>query len=536
MIQKMIAFLKKHLLFLLLCAAFLGLSATFIVFWFNSQLNPDATSYITIAQKYASGDFKHAVNGYWGPLFSILMVPGIWLNLDPITTAKLVSALAATGILVIAYSFMMRRNVAKSTALVTCLALAIFALSWVTYDPITPDVLLALLTVLFAARLAEFTQKPSAGAAVLLGIIGALMYFAKGFGLFLFIGVVGVVALWQWLRIDKNLGRVVRRYLPVAAVLAILVVPYIALLSIKYQEFTVSNAGEFNHRTFGYYGVSKGNFPPVVLTDAPSLPLPPHNATAVSPWEDPTYLAPLVADWNIFGSAEYFKFYVSSVLAKNIGAIADYIYLHGPLLTISFGVLALGWLQRKVYRNDFIIFGLVGVLAVVGYALVFAEGRYLWALVVLGMIGAALGADYLHKKQILNLPQIIVGGLLVGLLTAINVGQLMAATKYTDQQWRDIAATVTGIIPERSRVMSDTFDPAYRTCYYLKVQCSGNVYPTSDHAAYFETLKQYSITHIINHHVRDHDANLTQFIDTYFTLEREVKVGNETLSVYKIKS
>ena len=36
-------------------------------------INADGFSYVTIAQKYAHGDFSNAINGYWGPLISWLL-------------------------------------------------------------------------------------------------------------------------------------------------------------------------------------------------------------------------------------------------------------------------------------------------------------------------------------------------------------------------------------------------------------------------------------------------------------------------------
>src|SRR5687767_8113954 len=35
--------------------------------------NPDSVSYLSIAGKYASGDFANAVNGYWSPLITWML-------------------------------------------------------------------------------------------------------------------------------------------------------------------------------------------------------------------------------------------------------------------------------------------------------------------------------------------------------------------------------------------------------------------------------------------------------------------------------
>lgn len=39
----------------------------------------DGMSYISIAKLYISGDYANAINGYWGPLFSWLLIPFFYL-------------------------------------------------------------------------------------------------------------------------------------------------------------------------------------------------------------------------------------------------------------------------------------------------------------------------------------------------------------------------------------------------------------------------------------------------------------------------
>jgi hypothetical protein len=38
-------------------------------------LTADAMLYVSLAEKYLSGDIQNAVNGYWGPLLAWLFVP-----------------------------------------------------------------------------------------------------------------------------------------------------------------------------------------------------------------------------------------------------------------------------------------------------------------------------------------------------------------------------------------------------------------------------------------------------------------------------
>ena len=45
-----------------------------------ARLTADSMLYFSLAQKYISGDFSNAVNGYWGPLLAWLLVPFLYFG------------------------------------------------------------------------------------------------------------------------------------------------------------------------------------------------------------------------------------------------------------------------------------------------------------------------------------------------------------------------------------------------------------------------------------------------------------------------
>ena len=49
----------------------------------------DAIGYITVARHYAAGEWNHAINGYWSPLNSWLMVPLIKLGFSDLLCFKI---------------------------------------------------------------------------------------------------------------------------------------------------------------------------------------------------------------------------------------------------------------------------------------------------------------------------------------------------------------------------------------------------------------------------------------------------------------
>lgn len=44
------------------------------------RFSADSTLYLDIAEKYLRGEFDDAVNGYWGPLLSWLLIPFLYLG------------------------------------------------------------------------------------------------------------------------------------------------------------------------------------------------------------------------------------------------------------------------------------------------------------------------------------------------------------------------------------------------------------------------------------------------------------------------
>src|SRR5437588_11516935 len=58
---------------------------------YQYQVDPDGISYINIAHLYALRDFHDAVNGYWGPLISWLLVPLLLAKLLPLYAYKILT-------------------------------------------------------------------------------------------------------------------------------------------------------------------------------------------------------------------------------------------------------------------------------------------------------------------------------------------------------------------------------------------------------------------------------------------------------------
>jgi hypothetical protein len=526
-------FLKKHVFIIGLCALFSMAALILICTWFKYQLNPDATAYISIAEKYAHGDFRHAINGYWGPMLSWLLVPSIWLDMPPIIAAKCVAVAASVGILITIYAALLQRKVGRIVIYTVTASLAATMLIWTTVEAITPDLLFTFLVTLLAVVLANFLAKPTRNLGLLLGGIGAAMYFTKGFGFFLFIGTVGLIALYYWLRVDKNFRVVMKRYLPVAAMFAILVVPFIAVISVKYHGPTINNAGSFNRHIHGFYGAKTTNDPPLINTAGP---LKPTNDTAINIWEDPTALTPLVPGWTPFDSRETMYYFIFGTIGKNLNQALRTVYSQGPLIVLGLGALVLGCLQRKHFQREYLVFTFIVTLMVLGYALVLTEGRYLWASITVGSMALALFAGFLQKKRVISTLQIVVVGLIVIGMNSLATGQVIANARDSGREWLLMSKVLQNDLPRGAHIMSDDFARSYHMCFYLDLKCYNVLSPpTGDQTEYYMLLKKYHVTYILDFHTRPDEIVLKQFTNNYLAKIAERTSGNNSVTIYQVK-
>src|SRR3954447_933224 len=155
---------------------------------------PDAISYISVARHYIHGEWREALNPYWSPLFSWLMIPLIGSGIPGLASAKIVSI--CSGFLVIWSIGRLLRiseisGVLFSAALYTAATMtASFSLIWITPDLLSAAVVLWYLTMILS---------PSYGtdrhAGLRCGLVGALGYLAKAYNFYFFLGHFTLLSL-----------------------------------------------------------------------------------------------------------------------------------------------------------------------------------------------------------------------------------------------------------------------------------------------------------------------------------------------------
>ncbi|HYH74660.1 MAG TPA: hypothetical protein VD735_01735 [Candidatus Saccharimonadales bacterium] len=522
-------FVRDHAFIIALGVLFFGLNAWAIGSWYSYQLNPDGLSYITIAEKYARLDIKDAINGYWGPVMSLALVPFVWIGADMIIAGKLVTLIAATIILGVLYWALLRYKVSRAITYGTTFTAAVLLSEWGTYGPITPDMIMALWTILLALGLLEFMRKPTRKLGIMLGILGALMYYTKGFGLYFFVALIGLVALWQWwYREGRDHKKVLRRYAPMAIVFAILVLPFIGVLSVKYQKLTINNAGTFNWRVMGPHlnGVQPmDNFGPFI----------PPNDTAVNAWEDGSRVTDPSQDWGLLDSKQNLIHYLNKILWVNFNNVFSIMRGFGAYASFAMVILIIGCFQRKYFQREYIVFTLINGLLIVGYGVLFLDGRYIWGGTLLAFIATALFLSTLQKKQLLSTLQLTVGGVLVGGGLLLTVVQGIVGSRDLGEDLYRISKVVDPLIPEGAHVMADRNNPAYPVCYRIKAQCYNVMNPSIDNADdYYRLIKREGVSYYLDFHMREDDAALQSFVSRYGSMLEDHTIKGQRVTIYKI--
>jgi hypothetical protein len=349
-----------------LAAAYLVAGCLFLTPYLS---NADGVSYISIAQKYARGDFSEAVNGYWSPLLSWLLVPPILLSFNPVVAAKgliLISGLAlAFGIFLLGKRFGLPKGTRMFLAV---LSLPIILFRYVL-GQITPDLLLATILVYYFYLVFDpdyFQNKWTWPASALLG---ALAYFSKSYAFFFFLAHLIALGVFHVLRSPRGAARTKILLKVSGTMLVFLAVSgmWIAALSLKYQGLTISTAGRIAMSL--HSPQSKGHF------TKSRLLVPPPNPTAVSAWEDPS-LYSSQPSWNPLGSIDKLKHFLSD-LGNNcvdmVNVLIDYSLWSLVIIPLAF-VLSL-WPGR--HRPVFLALATL-LIYDAGYAIVGVNTRYLY--------------------------------------------------------------------------------------------------------------------------------------------------------------
>ncbi len=355
------------------------------------QINPDALSYLRLAEYWAQGDLEHALNGYWSPLLTWCLVPFVWLQADLLWACKVVTGTAGLGLALATYWLARRLGLMPTTALAASAAAAPMALQYAT-SLVTPDIMLAaLVTVYLAVSLDQgvYSRPRSAFAC---GLVGGAAFLAKSYALPFLLVHYAVSALLR-----RRFGRL--EYTPRALVVAcwlagllVSVAPWSGALTWKYGRFTVSTSARISHaivapgHQYGLHAADGFFVRPTHVQVDPTI-------------QDNEYIY-----WSPFESLEALAHQLK-ITAVNLSVIRTYFALYqqdglfsAALIASVIMLIALkGW-GRWRYRQAWATTTIA--LYCSGYALVFCTApRYYWPLLAVFLVLLFQYPDLLARRH-----------------------------------------------------------------------------------------------------------------------------------------
>ncbi len=146
---------------------------------------PDSVAYFENAELFAAGRWTEALQGYWSPGYSLLLVPAAWIAGGDRATLLLIAHLvqAVLGIGALALAMMaVRKRVPPIAQRVVYWGCAWVILRWLTQEFLTPDLLLCVLLLLFVAGLPARSTRDE----IRLGVVAGAGFVVKS-------------SIWPWL-------------------------------------------------------------------------------------------------------------------------------------------------------------------------------------------------------------------------------------------------------------------------------------------------------------------------------------------------
>jgi len=379
--------------------------------WANRyDMNPDAISYLDIGDNYLRGDWHHALNAYWSPLYS-WMLGAVMRVMRPSMEWEfpLVHALAFVHFLLALAAFeyflrgllrareLARKAPASQTTdegwswLVIGYALFVWSsLRLVTLDVLTPDMLVTALVyaaagILVRVRMRETLKRRF----VLLGVVLGVAYLTKAAMFpvgFAFVIAAGMAVGQRRLGATRSLIALVA-FLTVAS-------PFIVAISASKHRFTFSDAGRLAYTWFVDGRTSSTNW----QGEPKGTGLPAHPTRVLR--TNPTvyeYATPVAGTWPPWYDASYWNEGVKPRVRIGpqtwiaVQNLAKYATMFGAIIAtlVIVGVMTGSPALRALRSMLYLILPCVAGLAL--YALVLVEGRYVAAFIVVLTLAALAG-------------------------------------------------------------------------------------------------------------------------------------------------
>jgi hypothetical protein len=468
---------------------------------YRYQINQDAITYISVAQKYARGDWYNAINGYAYPLISWILAPFIICGIDPLLSSKIINLGIGPVILFAATALCTQLGLNKRLSLL-CQFCMLPGILYFAYALVTPDLLLAAILLFYhlCALAPAYSKKMRYG--FLCGLIGGIAYLAKNYSLLFFLCHFPLLNCWYYFKCTGSERRkIILAFASGMTIFLIICGTWSGIISMKYDKLTSSNQGSAVMTAISPYS-----------WEGPDHLVEPPNSTAVSIWEDPQG-AFTGQHWSPFLSLADFKHWLRHI-KRNLKTVLWCFFVFSPI-----GFCVSLWYTIATLRRPFSASADVVTYSIVtcaifagGYCLLLAEERYLWPLFFLFAILSILGLSKLIRKNYFKNPIIYTCSLLIFCLSfAVMPAGMLYKNVNTGQEHALLGQKLHNVIAPGSKLV---FDTKWYESLFLTFHLQSQIYGTADNipTAKLETeLQRCAIDYFI---LWKHSPNEYPFLNT----------------------
>lgn len=392
---------NQNLIFALFLVLYLLLGAYLLKYYQYDPISRDLISIMSIARIYATGDLNNAINGYWGPMFSWLLVPLIYFNPNPQFTlfstkvlGLVIGFFTLLGIRLLSYRLKITENIRTTLLFAFVIIVLYFALR---LNPV--DLLLACFLVyyLYFIYSPNYSLKWYGG--LFCGILGALAYLTKSFALPFFLAHFILFNFLKYYKDVKLRKGILKNLLIGLALFFIISGFWTGVISEKYDYLTWGTSGKYNFQEIGPIQKEQGS--PIWHGF-----LKPSNGRAISAWEDPTYLE--MRSWGPLNSWASFK-YELTIIRDNLIKIMEFLneFSYFSLFIIISAFLVLMRPIKELLETQDMLFNffLTIILYTAAYILIFVEFRYLYLVYFLLTLMGGYLLQLLFKNNFFTKPR-----------------------------------------------------------------------------------------------------------------------------------
>lgn len=379
--------------FLSACIFYLFASAIIFPYvrWYAD--NPDTFQYLAIASKYCSGDWSHAVNGYWSPMISwLLTIPLLFFN-DQLLAFKILQVLIGVFTLWQWNRLLNKTSIRKSRKNILVFVFIPFIIDYSLLNA-TPDLLFMGLLFMLINFFLTGDISSNRVLAIKTGLAGGILYLTKAFGFPFFIAITIIIIFFE-LR-GKERKRIVWKNVALLyGIFFLISFVWIVSLSLHYNRFTISEAVRFNMsreaaplpgRSASLPVLNKGLFAPLT--------------NSLSAWESPGEYVNNVKITPFNSTSDYLK-----IIKRNLLSIYYFDFRHQAgiifLLLLFLFIIRRG-INELMKERWILILMLFILLLYGGYALILVHTRYTWINNLLMVIMSAYFIQSIFNKKSLR--------------------------------------------------------------------------------------------------------------------------------------